>query len=384
MSYDFALGRPCEHEVLFESVELDAFAKDTIRFPRPTSASGSVRVYLNGVEVPRSGLYSTPSITSVRSEPFRLKNMISDLVTIRIGNEAYRTVQTISGSNVKASELAQDFSKKIPELQFKSVNGKLFVGSRTKGKYSGFTFLDPRWNDRNSSLPDTSRVVSFLNEVGINPGRVATGILICPPWDVIKDNESYLDDELVISFESPVLSQNPSMQISYHTSVGNCRRCQGSRYEFDYGIMGGTYETVDGADLLLQEFDKFLFTKAGSHWKWNWLGSSITDRIGTKAQTAFGSARSLLSMDVSQSFRIYQDIKRQQDSLLFQQVQDSEYPVSLGDLSVEFDPDDPTVALVTASLITRSQEPIILRRVISDQSNYQLATGGDSVIRLRG
>src|SRR5690606_28519206 len=105
----------------------------------------------------------------------------------------------------------------------------------------------------------------------------------------------------------------------------------GTQLEFDYSIVDGTYETVKNTDLLAQEFDKFLHTEIGSHWKWNWLGSSLHSRIGGKGNMGITSATSLLNIDVSQAFKTYQNIKEKQDTGFPQQrVSDAEYPLELG------------------------------------------------------
>jgi hypothetical protein len=152
--------------------------------------------------------------------------------------------------------------------------------------------------------------------------------------------------------------------------------------EFDYRVLDGTYEIVTDLDLLSQEFDKFIFTKIGSHFKWGWLGSSIVNRIGGKGNIGGVSMNSLITMDINQAFQTYQNIKMQQDQRFrFQQVSDAEFPYSLAGINVEISPNDPTVAIVTSTIVSRSRDPITFKRLVGNPNPYSLK--GDPIQNLR-
>jgi len=375
MSYDFATFRQCPHEVLFESVAFDSFVKDTLRFPRIPANTSKINIYINGVDVPANGLYSYPSITMTKPEPYRIRAGVNDLIYLQIGQEIPTMIQLPSGSNIRSKDIVKELQKQIPDLIFSVINNRFSVTSRVRVKGTAFTFHDPRWTDKSSSLITTSRIMGCYKELGINPGRSVSGVNIYPGWKIITDPNSFVDEKIIL-FNAPVYNQSPLVQISYFTNAANCRRCFGSRMEFDYGVINGKYETVNNADLLLQEFDKFLFTRQGSHWKWPWLGSKLSERIGGKAATITGSSRSFISADVGQSFKSYQNIKQKQDALAFQMVTDAEFPMSLNDLSVEFDPNDPTIAVVSASLVSRSSQPVELKRIVGVPTNFSITPGG--------
>jgi hypothetical protein len=187
---------------------------------------------------------------------------------------------------------------------------------------------------------------------------------------------------LIIQFESPLFNDNPLVQLSYVTSVVDCRRCHGTQIEYDYNIIDNTYETVKDADLLGQEFDKFLFTNIGSHWKWNWLGSGLMNRIGSKGSTAAVSINSLITVDVAQAFRLYQNIKSQQDSRFpFQNVSDAEYPLSLGGINIQVPDQDPTIAFVTTTIVSRSMVPITLKRIVGNPNPFFLTGNSQSFLQ---
>lgn len=370
MSYDFALERLCTHEVWFETAQLDTYVRDTIRFQRPP-ASSRVIVYIDGAQVPFAGLSVPAYVVAMAKEPYRIKSGVNDMIYIKIGRDVPRLIQLISGS-VRASDLAANLQLQIPNLVFSAVNGRLKISGRTQS--DTFSLPDPRWSDKFQSLPNTVRVLGGLKELGMIAGRVCNPQLVYPGWQVITDPNSYVEEK-IIKFNSPLRGDSPFVQLTYVTDRANCRRCYGSQLEFDYGVMNGVYESVENGDLLLQEFDKFLFTQAGSHWKWPWLGSKLSDRIGSKYITTGNITNAFISMDISQAFQTYRSVKSQQDSVVFQQVTDAEFPVDFADVTVTTDPNDPTIAVVTGNIISRSQQPLELKRLVGSSDQLFLGTG---------
>jgi hypothetical protein len=370
MSYDFALQKMCTHEIRFENAVFDR-EYEVVRFKVPL-ANQKVKLYVDEVEVPPAGLWSRAAIACMSPGPYRIKRGVNDLLYLRLGHDPPAFVQLITGS-VSASDLVKDLTRKIPALSFSSENNKLVVRSRLPTNGAAFSFVDPKWTDKTQSLPTTARVLAAYGRLGIIPGRVATGKLLFPPWSVIRDTNSAIDTDKMIQLHGSISNNNPIFQVSYVTYANYCRRCKGARIEFDYNVMNGTYESIDGADLLSQEFDKFLFTRLGSHWKWPWLGSRLIDRIGGKGVAGRTTVNAMLSLDVSQAFAVYQNIKMQQDrESPFQRVSDAEYPFSVRSIDVSVNPDDPTIALVGIVLISRSSGPITLKRIIGNPNPYTI------------
>lgn len=378
MSYDFATQQICEHEVLFERIDPDPFTRNTIRFLRPPSA-GNVRIYIDNAEIPRNGLYSTPEL-AFGPEPYRLARDQSDYIIYQVAGSGPVAIPLITG-NVSALDLVQYLTPLMPEIIVSCRNHRVYLTARAPSRGIAFSFPDPRWTDKASTLPFTARVLGGLSRLGISPGRMVTGKLLYPGWALIVDPNSFIDEQVIL-FDSPLLNDDPVVQVSYFTNAVNCRRCQGTKIEYDYRVMGSSFETVKNTDLLLQEFDKFLFTRARSHWKWPWLGSNLSERIGGKANTAFNTVGAFLTMDVSQAFQSYQSIKTTQDSLIFQQLSDSEFPFSLIDVSVQSPPDDPTVALVNVIIQSRSRDPIEVTRVVGNPNPFFIA-GNPTPFRVR-
>lgn len=381
MSFDFATAKICTHEVFFETLELDAFNKSAPFLRTPSSKR--VEVYVNGQFVPNVGLYSFASIATTEIGPYRIQSGVNDLIDINIGFGETRRIQLIPGK-LSAEDLVKFLKLQIPELSIYVHDKKLIFSSRTRSKSTEFFFSDPRWADKTSSLTSTQRILQAYKELGIIPGRHVMGHMLYPGWTVETDPMSPDGQDKILVFQSSIRNNSPLIQVNYVTQAFNCRRCNGTSLEFDYTVQNGTYEVVRNTDLLAQEFDKFLHTDIGSHWKWNWLGSPLNSRIGGKGDSGKVTLNALLSADVSQAFNTYQNIKQQQDSKFPQQeVTDAEYPHSLSSLNVTVDPNDPTTAIIDLVINSRSDESVSLERQIGNPNPVQLAGDPSRTFLLR-
>jgi len=364
MSYDFALEVACPHRVLFEVVQLDSVYQQTIRFQRPPF-SQNVTLYINGQDVPQTGLFSVASLPLSNPAPYRIVQGQSDMIYFQIGQQMPMFVQLNSGTSISAASLARDLGQKLPGLNITVNNNHVVISTFAPIQGQAFTFVDPRWTDKTSSLPTTARILGGYNSLGIIPGRVVSGYQLFPSWKLVKDPQSPIDTDRIIQLTTPLRNAQPIIQANYQTTAAQCRRCFGVRIEFDYTIVNNTYDTVQNADLLAQEFDKFLFTTIGSHWKWPWIGSNLINRVGGKGSTALSNVSALLTSDIASAFATYQDVKLQQSTgYIFQQVTDAEYPAALQNISAQQAQNDPTTFIITASIISRSTTPITLTRVV--------------------
>ena len=382
MSYDFATNQVCTHQVFFEKVNINSFTHQTIDFPFPPSNLNNITVYIDRVRVPNTGLYSYAELPFLNSEPYRIKINQNDLIYFNVfGNNPPKFHQLIPGSNVSAKDLARHLQKLFPNLFIYVKNKRVVIRTIERVRGPAFQFHDPKWTDVTSSLPTTARTLAAYSTLGINPGRIAFGKKLFPGWSVEGVPGSPIDTDRRIKFNEPLSNSIPLIEINYTTDARNCRRCHGTKMEFDYLILNNVYEEVRDVSLLAQEFDKFLVTKIGSHWKWPWLGTGLIDRVGGKAAVSGVSATSLITVDVNQAFKTYQNIKQQQEQGFPQaQVSDGEFPFQLANLDVQSLPDDPTVAIVAGTIISRSRVPIENIRVIGDPSPFILQN--DPVSRL--
>ncbi len=375
MSYDFSTAAVCPHQVKFEACPVDPATKQTCQFPRPPTSSG-VSVYVDRVSVPQGGLWSRASLPFSKHGPYRVFRGQNDLLLLSVGFEPPRLVQLTPGPAVSALDISLGLQRQLPDLLITSDGRRVVVSTRGPVRGTAFQFHDPRWTDRAQSLPSTARVLGAYSEVGIIPGRASTGARIFPGWSVQLDPSSPHIQDRVLQFDDPLPNADPLVEISYVTSAGNCRRCFGTRVEYDYSVEDGTYGVVRNTDLLAQEFEKFLLTKIGSHWKWNWLGSNLVDRIGGKGSTAASSVNALISVDVSQAFATYQSLKSSQEANFPQQrVSDAEYPYQLASVDVQLLPDDPTVAVLNTVIVSRSQVDVPLVRIVGNPNPFSALNG---------
>lgn len=371
MSYDFATEKVCSHEVSLEASEID-ISKTYISF-RKQPTNNRVTLYIDGFLVPPSGLVSTPSLPFINAEPYRIISGVSDLIYLRMGADSPRLIQLIPGHSVRAADLVKDLRLKVPTLNWNVVNKHVVASALAPNSGTVFSFPDPRWTDKTQSLPTTARILGAYQQLGIVPGRAVTGRKLYPGWQILPDPTSPDETGKILKLESPLFNSDPLIQLSYVTDLSNCRRCHGTQIEFDYNITDNSYETVQNTDLMAQEFDKFVFTRLGSHFRWSWLGSQLIDRIGSKGSTAAATVNSLITLDISKAFQTYQNIKSQQDSKFpFQAVSDSEYPLSLVGINVQVPPQDPTIAIVTTTIVSRSRIPVPLKRMIGNPSPFTI------------
>ncbi len=381
MSFDFALEKACPHQVLFEVVQLDNVYQQVIRFQRPPF-SQNVTLYINGVQVPPSGLYSPASLPFFNPAPYTITQGKSDLLLFKSGQQTPMFIQLNSGVNISAANVARDLGGKLPGYSVTVENNRVVISTPSAVNGPAFTMSDPRWTDKTSSLPTTARVLGAYSALGIIPGRVVSGYKLFPSWQLVKDPTSPVETDRIIQLTEPLRNAQPIVLANYQTNASQCRRCFGVRIEFDYNIVNNTYETVQNADLLAQEFDKFLFTVIGSHWKWPWLGSNLINRVGGKGTTALSNVSAMLTSDISTAFATYQSVKQQQDANYpFQQVSDAEYPLAITNVSAQQAQGDPTTFLVSANVISRSQTPVTLTRVVG-QPNPLSILGSDPTANL--
>lgn len=166
MSYDFALAKVCDHEVLFESLALDPYARNTLKFLRPPSSSSFVRVYMNGNEVPRGGLFSIPTFRT-RTGPFRIRRGVNDILLFQHAGMNH-ALTLPSNTYLMPEDLVEFLQNEIPGVEFR-VDDNQVVFSALPG--SSFSFPDPRWSDRLEQLPNTTRALLCMKELRVVPGR---------------------------------------------------------------------------------------------------------------------------------------------------------------------------------------------------------------------
>ena len=381
MSYDFALQKMCNHRVFREVLPIDADTNTQVSIPRPIS-NGSVEVFVDDIRIPSHGLYSSPSIPFSKPGPYRFVSGKSDLLYVAVGNKPARYVQLLTGSNLSAEDVAKDLTTKVTDLSFGVSNGRVVVTNPSPVGLVGFTFVDPVTYDKLRLNPVTDRVLGAYSNAGIVPGRVVSSHRVYPGWTLRKNIYTCQEEIKAIYFDYPLPNQNPVVRVSYSTIPQYCRRCVGSSVEYDYQPTKGTYLTVQNGDLLYQEFDKYLFTSVGSHYKWRWIGSSISEKIGGKSILFEGAVSGLVSLDVSNTFKTYANIKSQQLSGFPQQkVSDEEYPGIVSTVNSVVNPDDPTVTEVDVTITDKNGKSLTISRIFGVPNPLSITNSPSAAIQ---
>jgi len=173
------------------------------------------------------------------------------------------------------------------------------------------------------------------------------------------------------------------VEISYTTVRQECRRCNGLGVENDWrwGRTGDTIEVRDEA-LLLQETLKIMFTVQGTNPFHSWYGTDLVNSTGKKL-LAGGVLQNFIVSDVQQAFRRWQQIKKQQEEDVGQEVSDREYPFRLTQVTLEQSDKDPTIVFVKATIQNRSGNPLELERGVQlpEPTDLLGATAQEGTVR---
>ena len=111
MSFDFALEKVCAHEVMFERASMAPDIADTIRLAKHP-INQRVKLFLDGYDVPQSGLFAAAAIPFSRAEPYRILAGQSDILYVGIPGLAPRLISLPTGGAVPAIDVARELSKR--------------------------------------------------------------------------------------------------------------------------------------------------------------------------------------------------------------------------------------------------------------------------------
>lgn len=348
MSYDRKIDQVCPHDVVGEALYFSA-DRQTVRPLRPISSFRSVKVRLNGVsEVPSQGLHLAALAKGSKKGPFTITGGTNDTIVVRVNSGLDQTLTAQAGQQITAKALARDLNQQLSRAAFQEVNNTLQLKSEQLG-------------------PTASVFVgstgSLASTIGLTSDRMWRGVTTAPGWSLIN-MPGTLDDRphRLVLFDRPLKGFGDYVELDYNTVRQECRRCGGIGVENDwrYTRRGDTHEVRDDA-LLLQENLKFTYTVKGSNRFHVWYGTSILQVVGQKMSDG-GLIQNTISAELSEGFRRWQNIKKQQEETVGQDVSDKEYPMALTALEIEQSTEDPTVIYISATVINRSQQPIQIER----------------------
>jgi len=381
MSFDYSLGKPCDHFVYQELLGVDYQTRTRVNMPKAL-ANNKIKVYVDGVEIPEIGLYSEAKLYFGNPGPYRFIPNESDLLYLALGDGNPVYIQMLTGTSIRTDDVVKDLQVKIPNLKVYNESNHVIIQNGIESGLSGFRMVDPRLNGQVLTSRNAARVIGAYAQAGISPGKVINHQKVYPGWSLNRDYLTFEENKYIIEFERSLPNKNPVVKVSYYAQTSACRRCNGSGYEYDYTVKNNTYSTSKNGDLLVQEFDKFLFTKSGSHFKWKWIGSDIQDQIGTKLITR--DSTGVLSLNIDSTFQTYSDIKAQQlGTFRFQNVTDEEYPGYVADVTISTDAQDPTLVSIIIDITDKTGKVVTVSRIVEGPNAVSPLTNPDLALRAK-
>jgi phage baseplate assembly protein W len=146
------------------------------------------------------------------------------------------------------------------------------------------------------------------------------------------------------------------IKVTYSVPVQRCQRCRATFVENDFRFdQSGSSILIRNEDLLYQAALKILLTDRGSNPFHPWYGTSIRERIGSKALMGVSS---VLSEDVRQALSRMQALQTEQAK--YQVVTFKERLYGILGVTVKRYQQDPTTFMIDVTVQNASSEPIAL------------------------
>lgn len=337
MSRDVRLTKPCTHQANRERVVLGPDRR-SLKTRKSVSSLKGLSIYANNEEIPSTGLYGQAELFSGISGPFRIISNETDLV-IRTSQETLSFTLPVS-SCLTTEQLISILSPESSTTVFENQNGFL--------KITDFGLVGP-----SSYVRCSGRAICSL---GLNHQTGAKGSRIFPPWELITTS----DFDLRIAYRYPKFTdrvkQNSIITVSYTFWPEQCLRCGGTLIENDYSFNStGDVILIDNENLLHQAALKIILTTKGSNPYHPWYGTTLRQRIGSKA---VNTAAALINEDVRSALEKMQSLQVNQKS--FQEVTFKERLYRIDQVKTRVHEQDPTMFMVDVVVTNASQQPISL------------------------
>lgn len=355
MSIDYQLAWPCPHVASEEAVVLGTDRKSLV-LKQPVATSGLVRVLANGnTFIPQAGLYSTATLYSTTSGPFDFEPL-KDTITIKTSLGSFThtlgvsTVQRFTTAALIKALLRAGFDKAL----LSESKGHLCISDTNAVGQGSFV-----------EVSGTAK-----SALGFGEGRQsrARGQKVFPGWRLV----SAVGQTSRFPQFTEQLRGNPAFRVTYSMPVHNCLRCGGTFVENDFRHdASGQSIMVANEDLLYQATLKILLTDLGSNPYYPWYGTSIKERIGSKA---LSNVAATLSEDVRKALSKFQDLQTQQGEI--QQVTPKERLYAILDIQVRPHERDPTVFLLDVTVQNASGEPVNISIVYSVPDVVSVTSAG--------
>lgn len=358
MSREIRLTKPCAHQADRERVFL-GLDRMSLRTSKSIASQKGVRIFANDVEVPSIGLYSQAELFSSTSGPFRIIKNETDLV-IQTSGERLQYSLPVS-SSITTDALVKLLAGASSTTFFENSGGFL--------KITDFASFGT------TSFVKVSGTATC--SLGLSRQTGARGTLLYPGWYLEKTS----DFDLRIAYRFPKFSNrlknNPILKVNYTFWPEQCLRCSGSLMENDYSFNSyGDVILIENENLLHQAALKILLTTKGSNPYNPWYGSSLKNRIGSKA---INSAAAQINEDVRTALEKMQSLQLNQRN--YQEVSFKERLFSIQQVNTRVHDQDPTMFLVDVVVVNASQQPIQLTVVFTVPGVVAKIMGPDGLLK---
>jgi len=353
MSLEYQLAWQCPHHTVEEVVTIDANDRRSLFLRQPVAASGRVRIMVNddaGLFIPPGGLLSAAILYSAVSGPYDLL-VGQDTLTVTASTG---TGTVVLGASTSAIRLTTDAVVKI----ILKAGWEHVVVSNENGH---MVFADSQAVGPSAYVKVTGTAAGALGfgQPGYSGAQwAAYGREIYPGWDLYQRPDTITNR--YPRFRKP-LRKNPMLKVSYVVPVQRCRRCGASFVENDFRYnAAGDMILITNEDLLYQASLKMLLTDRGSNPFFPRYGTTIRERIGSKALSGIAS---VLSEDVRRSLQQLQAYQTQQAK--YQQVTFKERLYAVLSVDVKRHAQDPFTFLIEVAVQNASGKAIQLNIVFT-------------------
>jgi hypothetical protein len=250
--------------------------------------------------------------------------------------------------------------QKMPAYKKESMPYMKFSVRNIKGRLS---LTDAVSSPNESAISVSGACLGFL---GLSLQRRAEAKKIYPGWFIAQVERNFSMPSYgpeafrYIKFAEPIKS-NPNFKVSFVTSALECKRCLGTYVENDlrYGKDGEIFQ-IENEDLLYQASLKMILTSQGSNPYHPWYGTSIMDRIGSKAVVGVST---LIQDEISKAITKFQGLQGSQSK--YQMVTQKEKLLRVTSVSVLPNANDPTMFMIEMTIANAAMEPVKLSIVYS-------------------
>lgn len=344
MSYDVQLAHTCPHQTFEEPITLGSDRR-SLKTSQPCVLRGAIRVWANdSVLIPSVGLHSFATVQGSGSGPFNITTS-TNILTITTSSGA-TTVTLPTGARVTTARVVSAItSATIPTvLSAEATNGRLKLTDRAK-------------------VGTASKVVvsgTAATAVGFTGQQAGRGRQVYPGWTLHEETVQGFSVTVYPKFNDAIKT-NPRFTVSYTVPRELCKRCQGSLIENDYRFgLNGDALTVSNENLLQQVCMKAILTGLGSNPYYSWYGSSIMQRIGSKA---LPHVQGMIREDVWNALQMVQRLQSAQAR--YQLVTPKERLHAIQQVGVFQHKEDPTCYLIEIDVQNASSERVNLSVVFT-------------------